>query len=187
MTAPWPDHLLSLTEWDELGEDNSHHYELADGVLRVSPRPPPRHQFAGVVLATLLNEQLPDRWAAFTDIEITTIDGKPPTVRVPDVAVAPSSLLTDERVRVSARELALAVEVISLGSRGVDRLNKLAEYTDAGIPRYWLVDLDGPVRLIEYELAGDIYRVRTQHSRGLFTTDVPAPLRIDLDALTRRR
>jgi len=35
----WPDHLLSLEEWDALPEDNTHRYELVEGNLLASPKP----------------------------------------------------------------------------------------------------------------------------------------------------
>jgi hypothetical protein len=35
------------------------------------------------------------------------------------------------------------VEVVSPGSRKADKLDKMAEYADAGIPFYWLVWLSG--------------------------------------------
>ncbi|MGH3686111.1 MAG: hypothetical protein ACRDRE_12035 [Pseudonocardiaceae bacterium] len=40
-TASWPDHLLTLTEWDTLPEDTSRRCGLVEGVLLVVPRPAP--------------------------------------------------------------------------------------------------------------------------------------------------
>ncbi len=33
ITASWPDHLLTLTEWDALPEDTSRRCESVEGVL----------------------------------------------------------------------------------------------------------------------------------------------------------
>ena len=42
--ATWPDHLLSLAEWDVLPEDTSHRCELVEGILLVAPCPAFLHQ-----------------------------------------------------------------------------------------------------------------------------------------------
>jgi hypothetical protein len=34
----WPDHLLSLAEWDELPEDVSRRFELVEGMLQTRRR-----------------------------------------------------------------------------------------------------------------------------------------------------
>jgi hypothetical protein len=55
---------------------------------------------------------------------------------------------------------------------------KHAEYADAGISHYWIIDITEPVSLVAcrgYENAAAV--------AGIFATDVPFPIRIDLDAL----
>ncbi len=42
----------------------------------------------------------------------------------------------------SAADVLLAVEVLSPGTRRVDLVMMRSEYADAGIPHYWIVDLD---------------------------------------------
>ncbi|HWE88846.1 MAG TPA: Uma2 family endonuclease, partial [Pseudonocardiaceae bacterium] len=54
MTSQWPDHLLGLDEYFDLPEDNSRHYELAEGILQVIPRPAYKHQR----IARLLTQEL---------------------------------------------------------------------------------------------------------------------------------
>src|SRR5262249_40767745 len=58
--ASWPDHLLTLAEWDALPEDASRRYELVEGVLLVVPRPTPLHQLVMLRLGGELDRQLPD-------------------------------------------------------------------------------------------------------------------------------
>ena len=67
---PWPDHLLSLAEWEQLPEDTSHRYELSEGVLLVVPRPLALHQRAMGRLMATLDEQLPDNLTALPDVEV---------------------------------------------------------------------------------------------------------------------
>ena len=70
-TAPWPDHLLSLTEWDTLTDDPGRRFELIEGVLIVVPRPAPLHQRVMVRLAAELDRQLPDTLTALKPFRVT--------------------------------------------------------------------------------------------------------------------
>ena len=76
----------------------------------------------------------------------------------------------------------LAVEVISPGTRRIERVMKRSEYADAGITHYWIVDLDGP-RLTELTLTDGQY-TGSEHI-GEFTTTVPFAFDLDLRMLTR--
>lgn len=67
---PWPDHLLTIEEWDALPEDTSRHFELVEGVLVVAPRPAPLHQRAAYRLAGILDTQVPGRLAALPDVDV---------------------------------------------------------------------------------------------------------------------
>jgi hypothetical protein len=60
---------------------------------------------------------------------------------------------------------------------------KRAEYADAGIPHYWIVDLDEPVSLVACRLAGELGYVDPGAVNGTFRTTVPFPVEIDLPAL----
>lgn len=56
-------------------------------------------------------------------------------------------------------------EVISPGSRTVDEVDKLADYAKAGVPEYWLVDLEaGTIRV--NVLAGESYRLAATCEAG---------------------
>jgi Uma2 family endonuclease len=47
--------------------------------------------------------------------------------------------------RVAAHDVVVAVEIVSPGTKVTDPVTKPAEYAEAGIPGYWIVDLDPPV------------------------------------------
>jgi Uma2 family endonuclease len=182
----WPDHLLALAEWEALPEDTKHRCELVEGILLVAPRPAPMHQRALVRIATELDRQLPDDLTALADVEVL-IDGSfPPTVRAPDVVVVPTAQAERNPTRLQAADVVLAVEIISPGTSRTDRVTKLAEYADAGIKHYWLVDLDPPVSLTAYLLVGDGYEKELE-SAGEVDVLSPAVLRLNLDALLSRR
>ena len=63
MTAiPWPDHLLTLDEWDALPEDElTRRFELIEGVLLVVPSPTTVHQLVMIKLAGELNRPVTGR------------------------------------------------------------------------------------------------------------------------------
>jgi Uma2 family endonuclease len=182
MTAmPWPDHLLTLAEFTALPEDNSRRYELEEGVLVVTPRPAKLHQRVIYKLVPLLNEQLPHEWEAFGEVDVIVDSHEPATVRIPDVVVARS----DDNQLAKAAEVLLAVEVISPGSRRRDTKVKPMEYAEAGIPHYWVIDLEPPISLRVFHLAGTYYQ-EAPDVTGRFSTTEPFALSFDLNELVTR-
>jgi Uma2 family endonuclease len=187
MTAdPWPDHLLSLDEWAALPEDNTHHYELIEGELHVSPRPVSDHQLAIDELAYQLRDQLPFDLVRVTDVEIVVRPGWPATVRAPDLIVVPRTIVATSPARFQAGDVLLAVEVISPGSRERDLVHKPFEYGKAGIPNYWILDLDGPVTLTAFQLVAGQYKVVGKTSGRMELTE-PAPVTVDVAGLLPHR
>jgi len=181
----WPDHLLTLAEWEAMPEDTTHLLELVEGVLIVAPRPTFVHQRVMARLATELDRQLPADLSASPDVEVLIDAGFPPTVRVPDVVVVPTPVADRNPARVEAADVLLAVEIVSPGTGRTDRVTKPKEYADAGIDHYWVIDLDPPVSLTGYLLVAGSYEVMIE-SAGVVEVRSPAPLRIDLDMLFRR-
>lgn len=188
MTAAveFPDHLLSLEEFIGLPEDNSHRYELQEGVLIVSPRANSLHQRVQRRLMDVLNGQLPPEWEAVADVEIVTIPGYPANVRVPDVVVVREDLVSAAVPRFAAEDVLLAVEIISPGSSQTDTVLKPVEYAKAGIPHYWVIDLDEPLSLAVHQLAGDFGYQEAPTVTGTLATAEPFPLRVDVPELVRR-
>jgi Uma2 family endonuclease len=184
--APWPDHLLSLDEWAALPEDDTRHYELVDGVLHVSPRPVSDHQLAIDELAYQLRVQLPFDLVRLTEVEIVVRPGWPATVRVPDLIVVPRTVVATSPARYQAAEVLLAVEVISPGSRETDQVHKPFEYGEAGIPNYWILDLDRPVTLAAYVLIDGDYEI-VGKTTGTMALTEPAPVTVDVAGLLPHR
>ena len=74
------------------------------------------------------------------------------------------------------------VEVVSPGSRKADKLDKMAEYADAGIPFYWLVWLSGDhvlsidVHVLDHTLGYyRLFRTLTPEQE-ISTIDVPVKI-----------
>ena len=79
----------------------------------------------------------------------------------------------------------MVVEIVSRGSVRMDNIIKRGEYADAGIPHYWIVDLDAPASLVDCHLAGEFGYQDDGGVTEVFATSVPFPLRIDLNRLVR--
>jgi len=71
----------------------------------------------------------------------------------------------------------LVVEIVSAGSRTNDMVTKRTAYAEAGIPAYWLVDLEES-RVTCLRLAGSAYEAYAEGS----AVDVEWPLAAHLDA-----
>ncbi|BDT93663.1 hypothetical protein IFM12275_36390 [Nocardia sputorum] len=186
MTIGWPDHLLTLAEWNALPEDNSRFYELAEGVLIASPRPPSRHQRVALRLSMQIEPQLPSGYSVLMQSEVVVDDGRPPTVRVPDVLVGPSADIDANLPRWNARDLLLVVEILADGTRRTDRRTKFFEYAAAGIGHYWLVDLE-PLSLTAYTLIDGGYELSAKTSGAVNLELAETTITVDPDALTSSR
>lgn len=125
-------------------------YELIGGELLVTPSPGVFHQVAVLELVRIIadyadREQLGVTLASPSDIEL--VEG---TITQPDIFVVPNAVLPDQDVPPAWRQvtaLLLAVEILSPSSVRSDRVEKRDFYLDAGVPEYWIVDLDA--RIIE--------------------------------------
>jgi Uma2 family endonuclease len=185
-TVTWPNHLLTLDDWDALPEDNHFRLEVVEGILIVSPRPVFFHQRAVTRLTYLIDEQLPTGLSAVSEVDVVLAE-HPLTIRSPDVVVTSAEVADSNPARCRATDVHLALEVLSEGSVRTDRVTKFSEYAEAGIDHYWIVDLDAPpsltlFRLIDggYELFGELTGATTIEFDGVL-------VKLDLDALTTSR
>ena len=185
MTLSWPNHQLTLADWEALPEDELLRLELVEGVLTVVPQPFSWHQRAGNRITHRTDDQLPQHLVALGEVEVVVAD-RPLTIRVPDAIVTRTELFETNPPRFAAADVLVAVEILSDGTRRVDRIMKFAEYAEAGIPQYWIVDLGAPTTLLAYTLVNGHYELSGEHT-GTVTLDVAGhPVTLDLDALTTR-
>lgn len=119
--------------------DDGLQYELADGVLLVSPSPRPRHQRALGRLFVQLTAACP----AGLEVFPAPLDFQPTSRRSlqPDLLVVREE---DVGELVIEQPLLLAVEILSPSTRAKDLLVKRALYEDSGVASMWVVDLDEP-------------------------------------------
>lgn len=184
-----PPHPLTVAEYLAIGEVEPGYTELVEGRLVMCASPVYDHQEALLALALQVRQQLPPELGAVLDLDLdlqfVPPDG-PGTVRRPDLVVTTVEArmrLRREGGVLRASEVLLVAEVVSPSSRRTDHVAKRAEYADAGIPHYWIVDLDDPITLTACHLAGEFgYRDGGPVS-GRFDATEPVALAIDLAAL----
>lgn len=183
------EHLLTIAEYAALPEDDQHRWELQEGIVVMSPSPTPRHMIAGFHLAGQLEPQLPPELQIVPEIDIDlelTPPDQPGFSRRPDLVIVDRAAI--DRVDrdgglLRASEVRLVVEIISPGSKRKDTVIKRHEYADAGIPHYWILDLDPPLSLVECHLAGPFGYQDRGDITGTFATTAPFPIQIELDQL----
>ena len=161
--------LWTRAEFDVLPEDGRS-YELVDGQLYVNgvevpghdlaalrpemtPGPSWRHQTAVGLLFRLLDRYLEAHRVG--DVLFAPLDIEFDVRRVvqPDLLVVPLVGGRAPRSWVEAERLLLAVEILSPTTARFDRTRKRRVYQDAGVPEYWIVDIDA--RLVERWRPGD--------------------------------
>ena len=169
-----------------LGEDPPGvRLELVNGEVAVSPGPTPDHSNVIVQLIILLGvyNQERDLGELYQDVD-TILDRF--NVRRPDVLFffkARTHLIGKKAMEGPPD---LAVEVISPSSVEIDREDKFAQYRDAGVRYYWIIDPE--LKAIDaWELLDGKY-VHIAHAQGTMTVRLPPfpDLEIPLARLWRR-
>jgi Uma2 family endonuclease len=184
-----PRRLLTVAEFAAFHEATEGRFELQEGNVVVSPSPTPEHQLCLRGLITQIDPQVPEHLSLIpeVDIDLGLVPAhRPGFVRIPDLVVVTRAGLSRRRAEgglLRAHEVVLAVEIVSDGSQRTDRTIKHDEYADAGVPHYWIVQLDARPALIACHLAGEFGYVDAAPVDGVFTADDPFPVRLELDRL----
>jgi len=179
----------TLYDLDALPEDGKR-YELADGWL-TELSSSPWHDHAAERLKDILKDAArlagAEVYVAGGPNDVTT----PAGVRKPDVFVVPRDIA---RTAISGKvrtyysgDLLLVAEVISPrgGSEQVDRVRKVREYARAGIPLYWIVDLEPEAKVTILTLRGEEYVLGTEIRAGhTLTASQPYTISFDPGTLT---
>ncbi|MER7443007.1 Uma2 family endonuclease [Micromonospora avicenniae] len=125
--------------------DDAPRVELVDGVIQVTPSPTVGHQDISSLLWLWLRSHAPTRLHAAQAVGVALNAN---TSRQPDVILCRAQVSPDRSLLAPA-DVVLAVEVVSPGTRRIDRFAKPGEYAAAGIPFYWRIEQD-PVHLYAY-------------------------------------
>ncbi|MGW5017892.1 MULTISPECIES: Uma2 family endonuclease [unclassified Streptomyces] len=163
-------------------------WELVDGKIVVRGQPSVWHNRVRRKLANALDLAVTE---PHTVDDETCVMLDPHNVRKPDVIVYdPTGLSLLETDCVPVAHLALAVEVVSPGSRSDDRILKPALFAQAKVPYYWRVERTREDRAVvhEYWLNAETrsYFPAPPHPvhREKLATDHPYPVQLDLTELT---
>ena len=163
--------------------DDGNRYEAVDGELLVSPAPTPRHQAVLARLFLILSPYVRQHRLGWVLWSPADIELSPHTVVQPDLFVVPDEGKGEPASWSEIKRLLLVVEGLSPSTASHDRLKKRPAYQKAGIPEYWILDIDS--RLVERwtpddarpEVIVDVFEWRPK-------PDIE-PLRIDLAQVFR--
>jgi Uma2 family endonuclease len=184
-----PTRLFTIAEYAALGEDEHGRTELQEGRLLMSPSPTPDHMIAMARMVVQLAAQVPAGVEVVPDVDIDlelVEPSQPGWSRRPDLVIVDRTAV--ERVRregglLRASEVLIVVEIVSPGSIRTDHMIKRGEYADAGIPYYWIVDIDPPISLVSCRLTAGFGYQDSGAVTGEFTTSEPFPIKMRLDQL----
>jgi Uma2 family endonuclease len=195
VTANLQPEPISVEVWRKLPEEFCRQVELLHGQVLRREQPTRAHQAAATRLTAMLDaaaeahmERNPGTCLdTSSDFDVLLWEVPAATIRSPDSALfdcAPNNLRP-----LPAAHLKVVVEVVSPGSRKADKLDKMAEYADAGIPFYWLVWLSGDhvvsidVHVLDHTVG--YYRpFRTlTPEQEISVIDVPVRIQIDWNRL----
>ncbi|HJP76676.1 MAG TPA: Uma2 family endonuclease [Pseudonocardiaceae bacterium] len=192
--SPEPDQLQEpLTVADFMAIDGENHpsLELQEGSLVMSPFASPAHMYASARLVMQIERCLPPSLVVLQEAEIDlqfVAPGEPGTVRRANLAVVHEDAydrIAEDGGCFRADEVLLAIEIVSPGTKRMDRVVKRAEYADAGIRYYWIVDLEKPISVLAMHLADDFGYVEDGEVTGVCTVDGPFRASLGLDELAR--
>lgn len=189
----WPPQLprrpLTVAEYVELGE-TEFRVELVEGRMTVAAQPELRHLRAGRRLANALEASWPG-WEVYQEadvnLELVAAD-EPGFVRIPDVSVASAEgvrRVEREGGILRASEVLLVIEIISPSSNRTDRKVKRAEYAEAGIPHYWILDFTDPISLLVCHQTGELCYADSGEFTGTVSLTDPFPFEVNLADLVR--
>ncbi|RLK54233.1 Uma2 family endonuclease [Actinokineospora cianjurensis] len=184
-----PRQLLTIAEYAALGPTGRGYTELLEGRLLMSPSPSLSHMSASGELFRIIKPQLPAHLRVVQCLDIDLGYGPPDGPgysRRADLIVFHESAaerLAAEGGLIQADEVEVVIEIISPGRHRTTRLAKFTEYAEAGIPHYWMVDTSGAPSVQSCHLTETFRYQRNDETRGVFKTEVPFPVTIDLAEL----
>jgi Uma2 family endonuclease len=133
--------------------DDGQRYELIDGELVVTPAPRGVHQVAVSVLERALHQALTGAGSGHVLHSPADISLGEDEILQPDLFVYRTATGRHLLEWTDITALLVVIEVLSPSTARYDRQLKRLRYQRAGVPEYWIVDLDG--RVVERWTPGD--------------------------------
>jgi Uma2 family endonuclease len=187
---------ITVEVWRRLPEEFCRQVELVNGQAVRCEHPSRAHQAAAARVTAMLDaaangymERNPGLCMdTSSDFDVMLWEVPAATIRSPDAALFDCA--PDDVRPLPASLVRVIVEVVSPTSRKADKLDKMAEYADAGIPFYWLVWLSGDhvlsidIHVLDHTLGYyRLYRTLTPEQE-ISTIEVPIRIEIDWARLT---
>jgi len=161
------------SEEEYLALPTNHLVEFSDGHIEVLPMPSQSHQWMVLFLYRLLLAYLEEGQRGVVIVAPLPVRLWPGKYREPDIAV----MLAEHAHRRHERYWEapdLVVEVVSPENRRHDLETKRREYTQAGIPEYWIVDPEAR-QITVLTLKGEQYAVHGGFGPGSVARSVVLP------------
>jgi Uma2 family endonuclease len=152
--------------------DDAPRVELRDGVMIVVPAPTIGHQNIGNLLWAWLRQHAPEEFEPVTAVGIAVSLNN---TLEPDVLLLRRPVAGTNHFLLPS-QVAIAVEVVSAGTKRRDRLEKPVEYAAARIPHFWRIE-QHPLHVFAYDLVDDHYELVADSDDKLVLT---APFAIEL-------
>lgn len=185
---------LTAEMWDELPENICRRIEVIGGQVVFMQAPTRDHQKAATLLWVALRKDA----ATFTARTGQCVDSAPDSdLRLENAPLhhrRPDAIFfrcIDADALPTPENTLLVIEVISPSSRVIDRIDKLGEYAEAGVPHYWIVETrNGAISTVTWYALPDgekRYEVRAcwtpaETPEGI-RAEEPFPVRIAWDEL----
>ncbi|MBM2619117.1 Uma2 family endonuclease [Actinoplanes sp. LDG1-06] len=185
-TSDMPPHgVWTAADLDRTPEDGIRR-EIYDGELHVTPSPSIIHQALSGRLFAVLDASCPEH--LFVTLANDVILG-PDRTHIPDLLAVNFEAARSGSHKFAARDVVLAVEIVSPSTRSTDQVKKPKYYALAGIPFYWLIKTSDGLTVTAYELDTE---TRTYEPIGIFRgddtirLDRPWPVEIPLSTIRPR-
>ncbi|MGB2568446.1 Uma2 family endonuclease [Micromonospora citrea] len=190
MTAAMHDEFPPPGEWttddlDRLPDDGRRRPELLDGNLLMSPSPTRLHQSIAGRLMAALEETCPADLDVTQGVEVRVSRRRSFT---PDLLVTELDASVRNPSCYRPNEVLLVVEIVSEGSRSIDRVLKPALYAEADIPYFWRVETEAGIVVHAHKLdpVKGVYVEAARMTDGILLPE-PWEMDIPLSRITPRR
>ncbi|GAA3375028.1 Uma2 family endonuclease [Streptomyces sannanensis] len=189
MTATLPEADVAAAEHKSLREvahelpvPEGFRVEIIGGVIIVSPSPTGKHGRVVWRLVDMLLPKLPEGYGIETNLGVDKRAGAD-DYAIPDLFVAPEEVLDTASTEILPEAVILVAEVVSQSSQTTDRVAKLKQYAESGIPVYLLVDPHaGEITVFsDPAMATGEYRARHTVPWGDILA-LPGPLGAEIDS-----
>ncbi|GII75490.1 hypothetical protein Sru01_04720 [Sphaerisporangium rufum] len=160
----WPEPQHTPITWEtflDIDEDVRRDLEIVDGYVVPREQRGREHQKVGTRLSLALERAAVTEmrrtgnascYETNTEVDVLLWE-VPPTARKPDAVL---HRCLPEFEQLAAGHVVIVAEVLSTWSERRDRVHKMSDYADAGIPHYWVVGFDkiGALVIERYALTG---------------------------------